>query len=112
MSKILSSSKWYYVLSLGFLVNFFVVIVLIMYILRRRARKGLTNSLLGGSRGTRYSPVAKSSKKIMSKTASSLPFENLEESSSETEDFMKPYSDEPEDSPTFMKPYKDEEEDE
>jgi len=112
MSKILSSSKWYYVLSLGFLVNFFVVIVLIMYILRRRARKGLTNSLLGGSRGTRYSPVAKSSKKIMSKTASSLPFENLEESSSETEDFMKPYSDEPEDSPTFMKPYKDEDEDE
>jgi len=112
MSKILSSSKWYYVLSLGFLVNFFVVIVLIMYILRRRARKGLTNSLLGGSRGTRYSPVAKSSKKIMSKTASSLPFKDLEESSSETEDFMKPYSDEPEDSPTFMKPYKDEEEDE
>merc|ERR1712030_17176 len=99
LSKILSSSKWYYILSLGFLVNFFVVVILIMYILRRRARKGLTNSLLGGSKGTRYSPVGKSSKKIMSKTASSLPFKDLEESSDETEDFMKPYSDEPEDSP-------------
>jgi len=107
VSKIVSSSKWYYILSIGFIINFFLVIFLIVYINRRRARKGLAKSLLGGSKSSRYVPVGKTGK--MSKTASTLPFHDYEESSDEVEDFMKPYSDEPEDSPTFMKPYKDEE---
>merc|ERR1719309_1040043 len=56
MSKILSSSKWYYVLSLGFVVNFLVVVMLIVYILRRRRRRdGKSTSLLGGTKGPRYS---------------------------------------------------------
>jgi len=110
LSKVLSSSKWYYILFLGFIVNFFVVVILIMYILRRRARTGLKSSLLGGIKASGYSPVGKSGRKAMSKTASSLPFHDYEEdSSSEVEDFVKPYSDETEDSQTFLKPYKDDE---
>ena len=35
-----ASSKWYYVLSIGLILNFFVVILLVVYILRRRARQG------------------------------------------------------------------------
>ena len=69
---------------------------------------------------------------ISGKAASTLPFREYEESSSEVraipticklasfytsrgifipqvEDFMKPYSDEPEDSPTFMGAYRDQE---
>jgi len=66
-------------------------------------------SLLGGSKGSRYTPVGKAAKKIIGKAASTLPFREYEESSSEVEDFMKPYSDEPEDSPTFMGAYRDQE---
>ena len=40
LNQVLNSSKWYYVLSLGFLANLLVVIVLVVYILRRRARAG------------------------------------------------------------------------
>lgn len=105
VSKIMSSSKWYYVLTLGFMVNLGIVVVLVVYILRRRrARAGKSTSLLGGMKGMAkgYSPIKK--------TPSTAPFRDYEESSDEVEDFMKPYSDEPEDSPTFMKPYKDDEE--
>jgi len=109
VEKIISSSKWYYVLTFGLIINFFVVVILLVYILRRRARKGKAASLLGGSKGSRYTPVGKAAKKVIGKAASTLPFREYEESSSEVEDFMKPYSDEPEDSPTFMGAYRDQE---
>jgi len=96
VEKIISSSKWYYVLTFGLIINFFVVVILLVYIMRRRARKG-------------YTPVGKAAKKVIGKAASTLPFREYEESSSEVEDFMKPYSDEPEDAPTFMGAYRDQE---
>jgi len=40
VEKIISSSKWYYVLTFGLIINFFVVVILLVYIMRRRARKG------------------------------------------------------------------------
>lgn len=109
VDKVVASSKWYYVLSIGLILNFFVVILLVVYILRRRARQGKVG-LLGGSKGPRYSPMAKGGKKALGKTSSAAAFRDYEESSSEVEDFMRPYSDEPEESPTFMKPFKDDEE--
>jgi len=40
VEKVISSSKWYYMLTFGLIINFFVVVILLVYILRRRARKG------------------------------------------------------------------------
>jgi len=37
--KIFSSSRWYYILSIGFIVNFIIVILLVLYIYRWRAAK-------------------------------------------------------------------------
>eukprot|EP00092_Neocalanus_flemingeri_P033440 GFUD01036357.1.p1 GENE.GFUD01036357.1~~GFUD01036357.1.p1 ORF type:complete len:862 (-),score=191.63 GFUD01036357.1:334-2919(-) len=106
--KIFSSSRWYYILSIGFIINFIIVVVLVMYILRwRRAKAGKTSLLDRVKNSTsRYSPVA--SKGLTGKTGSTLPFHDYEESSDEAEDFMKPYSDEPSAS-TFLKPYTDDE---
>jgi len=106
--KIFSSSRWYYILSIGFVVNFIIVILLVLYILRwRRAKAGKTSLLDRVKNSTsRYSPVA--SKGLTGKNSSTLPFHDYEESSDEAEDFMKPYSDEPGDS-AFLKPYTDDE---
>jgi len=104
--KIFSSSRWYYILSIGFIVNFIIVIVLVMYIFRWRQAKAGKTSLLDRVKNStsRYSPVA--SKGLTGKTGSTLPFHDYEESSDEAEDFMKPYSDEPSAS-AFLKPYTD-----
>merc|ERR1712008_51435 len=37
--KIFSSSRWYYILSIGFIVNFIIVVILVLYICRWRAAK-------------------------------------------------------------------------
>jgi len=105
--KIFSSSRWYYILSIGFIVNFIIVVVLVLYICRWRAAKAGKTSLLERVKNStsRYSPVA--SKGLTGKSASTLPFHDYEESSDEADDFMKPYSDEP--STTFLKPYTDDE---
>ena len=47
-------------------------------------------------------------KGLPSKLSTSLPYRDYEESSSEIEDFVKPYSDEPETN-KFLKPYTDDE---
>jgi len=110
--KIFSSSRWYYVLSIGFLVNFLIVIVLVLYIIRRKRAKAGKTSLLSRvkSGGNRYSPVSSSGLKAgagLLKGASSLPFTEYESDSEESEEFVKPYSDDPSESPSFLKPYKD-----
>merc|ERR1719334_1672555 len=106
--KIFSSSRWYYILSIGFVVNFIIVILLVLYIFRWRSSKAGKVSLLERVKNStnRYSPVA--SKGLVSKSGSTLPFHDYEESSDEADDFMKPYSDDPSDS-TFLKPYTDDE---
>ena len=45
---------------------------------------------------------------LPNKLSTSLPYRDYEESSSEIEDFVKPYSDEP-DTNKFLKPYTDDE---
>jgi len=110
--KIFSSSRWYYVLSIGFLVNFLIVVVLTLYIIRRRRARDGKISLLDRVKqgGSRYSPVGSAGPLVGKKAGSKLPFNDYEESESdEAEDFMKPYSDEPSSSPSFLKPYKDDE---
>ena len=47
-------------------------------------------------------------KGLPNKLSTSLPYRDYEESSSEIEDFVKPYSDEP-DTNKFLKPYTDDE---
>jgi len=106
--KIFSSSRWYYILSIGFIVNFIIVVLLVLYIFRWRQAKAGKTSLLDRVKNStsRYSPVA--SKGLTGNTSSTLPFHDYEESSDEAEDFMKPYSDEPS-AATFLKPYTDDE---
>jgi len=108
--KIFSSSRWYYVLSIGFVVNFIIVVLLVFYICRWRASKAgkSKSSLLERVKSStrNYSPVA--NKGLTGKTGSTLPFHDYEESSDETDDFMKPYSDDPS-ATTFLKPYTDDE---
>jgi len=119
--KIFSSSRWYYVLSIGFIVNFIVVVVLVLYILRwKRSRDGKAGLLARVKSGaTRYSPVGTTGltaakKTGMKKTGSTLPFHDYvetDDSEDEVEDFIKPYSDEPnQDKASFLKPYKDDDE--
>jgi len=108
--KIFSSSRWYYVLSIGFFVNFIIVVLLVFYICRWRASKAgkSKSSLLERVKSStrNYSPVA--NKGLSVKSGSTLPFHDYEESSDETDDFMKPYSDDPS-ATTFLKPYTDDE---
>lgn len=106
--KIFSSSRWYYILSIGFIVNFIIVVILVLYICRWRAAKAGKTTLLERVKNStsRYSPVA--SKGLTGKSGSTLPFHDYEESSDEADDFMKPYSDDPSAS-TFLKPYTDDE---
>ncbi len=54
VDKVFSSSRWYYVLSLGFLVNLCIVVVLVSYILRwrrdkREARKSRKMMMMSSS---------------------------------------------------------------
>merc|ERR1712055_1184427 len=58
--KIFSSSRWYYILSIGFIVNFIIVVVLVLYICRWRAAKA-GFEILGkpaSLKGSRTPPVA------------------------------------------------------
>ena len=108
--KIFSSWRWHYVLSIGFFVNFIIVVLLVFYICRWRASKAgkSKSSLLERVKSStrNYSPVA--NKGLSVKSGSTLPFHDYEESSDETDDFMKPYSDDPS-ATTFLKPYTDDE---
>jgi len=88
-------------------VNFIIVILLVLYIYRWRAAKAGKASLLERVKNStsRYSPVA--SKGLGGKSGSTLPFHDYEDSSDEVDDFMKPYSDDP-NKANFLKPYTDE----
>lgn len=101
--KVFSSSRWYYILSLGFLVNTILIIVLVVYIYRRKNRglggvfRGTVLDISPGGKG--YRPVSPSEKA----GGTARPFHD--ESSDEENDqgFLKPYSDNPKN-----KPYRDE----
>jgi len=94
-------------MTLGFIANFAIVLCLVVYILRKRKAKAGKQSLLDRvkSPANRYRNEFKG---LPSKLTTSLPYHDYEESSSEIEDFVKPYSDEP-DTNQFLKPYADDE---
>ena len=115
IDKVFSSSRWYYVLTIGFMVNFFIVVFLIIYIIqwRRRNSRGRSQGLISASlesptsvtssmngNGNRkkswngsannnrgYSPVKSDKDKNLN-----VPFHDYD-SSSDEEMFRKPFSD-------------------
>jgi len=108
ISKVVGSSNWSYLLTLGFILNASLVICLIIYIIRRRRARAGKQSLLDRvkSPANKFRQVAKG---FPGKIASQLnSFNDYDDSSSEVEDFVKPYSDEP-DNEKFLKPYGDDE---
>ena len=92
--QVWSSSRWYYILSIGFLINFIIIIILIIYILRWKQSKSKSSSL------PRYSPVHREKAGLGKKTDSTVPFHDYE-SSDDEQAFVKrgfnsrPYTDDP-----------------
>ena len=111
INKVFSSTRWYFVLTIGFLVNFFIVVFLVVYIVRRRHHHGLMRSVetpkngsgpigngstrkkswsngsaVNNNRG--YSPV-----KPDSSSLTTVPFHDYESTSEEEEMFRKPFTD-------------------
>ena len=120
INKVFSSSRWYYVLTIGFMVNFFIIVFLVVYIVlwRRRnhhslmtsidlerPKSGPTTALNGNSRKKSWNAAASaivasnannnrgySPVKSGSASGSTVPFHDYD-SSSDEELFRKPYSD-------------------
>jgi len=92
--KVWSSSRWYYILSIGFLINFIIIIILIIYIFRWKQSKSKSSGL------PRYSPVHREKAGLGKKTDSTVPFHDYE-SSDDEQAFVKrgfnsrPYTDDP-----------------
>jgi len=109
--KVFSSSRWYYILTLGFLVNTVLIILLVLYIVRRRARAkgsmyrgGMLDRIIS-PQGKGYSPVsADMSSKIPVGGVKMFRDDESEEEEEVSRGFMTPYSDNPKD-----KPYRDDE---
>jgi len=99
--KVFSSSRWYYILSIGFLVNTILIVVLLVYIYRRRSRsKGtvyrgnvLDRVISPGSKG--YKQVSPSG----DEGGSNRPFHDHSSEDDLPTSFIKPYSDNPKDRP-------------
>jgi len=102
---VVGSSNWSYLLTLGFIINAALVVCLIIYILRRRRNKAGKQSLLDRVKNP-ANRLRNAAKGLPSKISSSVAL--YEDSSSEIEDFVKPYSDEP-DNEKFLQPYRDDE---
>ena len=111
--KVFSSSRWYYILTLGFLIKTVLIKLLVLYIVRRRAReKGSMNR--GGMLDRIISPQGKGYSPVSADMSSKIPVgcvKMFRDDESEEEEevgrgFMtpSPYSDNPKD-----KPYRDDE---
>ena len=84
--KVFSSSRWYYVLSAGFLINFIIVVILVVYIMRwrRGVRTRVQSSMMEKSKYNAPDAAA----------AVTLPYRDYDSSSEEAEGlFSKPYRD-------------------
>jgi len=109
LQRVGSSSKWYYVLSIGFMVNFFIILVLGVYIYRWRQNRKMRMSGVGAGGGVLNGVVSSNgvgnnnsygSKSAASKVTaapagvSAVPYRDYESSSEEGESlFRKPYTD-------------------
>jgi len=103
VSKVVGSTNWSYLLTLGFIINAALVLCLVVYILRRRKNKAGKQSLLD-----KVKSPANRFKNATKGLSSTVSYNDYQESSSEIEDFVKPFHDEP-DKEKFLKPYGDEE---
>jgi len=100
---VVGSTNWSYILTLGFIINAALVLCLVIYILRRRKNKAGKQSLLD-----KVKSPANRFKNATKGLSSTVSYNDYQESSSEIEDFVKPFHDEP-DKEKFLKPYRDEE---
>jgi len=97
--KVFSSSRWYYVLSLGFLINTILIILLLIYIYRRKSKSN-SGVYRGNVLDNVISPSGKGYKKV---SPSVSAFHDEEDSDAEaTDKHLAPYSDNPN-----SKPYRD-----
>jgi len=114
--KVFSSSRWYYILSLGFLINTILIIILLIFIYRRKNKS--SSGLYRGSNTVLdqvLSPSGKGYKKVRdsSKEVNAGIYHDDDDDSDQEEysataatnlnKFMTPYSDNPQN-----KPYRDE----
>eukprot|EP00093_Oithona_nana_P005555 05555.XXX_231746_225773_1 [CDS] Oithona nana genome sequencing. len=117
INKVFSSTRWYYVLTIGFLVNFFIVVFLVIYIIQWRRKhhhgrlmsvnlespttksgsvNGTTRKKSWGSNGSAvnnnrgYSPVKSGTD---SSSMTTVPFHDYESTSEDEELFRKPFTD-------------------
>lgn len=83
--KVMSSSRWYYLLSAGFLLNFLLVLCLVVYIYRRSKKGGSPGGVLnrGGKSGPRYSPMPDFSNGKSGGSGRALPFHDDDEDDSD-----------------------------
>jgi len=115
LNRVESSSRWYYVLSIGFMVNFFIILILGVYIYRwRKSRKrlaaasvaeggrlgrgGKVNGTMAGSAAVANGGIANNnaygSKSGTAAPATSIPYRDYDsESEDESTLFRKPYTD-------------------
>jgi hypothetical protein len=105
--KVFSSSRWYYILTLGFIVNIMIIVILLVYIYRRRSnskggiyRPGAVYDRVITPGGKGYRPVSPAEKKAVGLK----PFHDDMSSDEDTgKGFLTPYSDNP-----AGKPFSDE----
>lgn len=102
IERVFSSSRWYYVLSISALLNFVIVVILVVYILRwKNSPNRLHQSVLrGGTNGgakRKYSPVKAPEAAALARVggarpggAAAVPFYD---SSSDEELLRKPFKD-------------------
>lgn len=114
INRVFSSSRWYYVLTIGFMVNFFIIVFLVVYIYQWRRRHGRhinvslesptsgTSTIMSNGHGARkkswngsakvannnrgYSPVLSSASKD---TKLNVPFHDYDSSSDENEELFR-----------------------
>ncbi|XP_023337148.1 furin-like protease kpc-1 isoform X3 [Eurytemora carolleeae] len=106
--QVFSSTRWYYLLTFGFLINIILIIVLLVYIYRRKSNKGgvyrpgtvYDRVLQVPTAGKGYKPVNPAEP-----SGGLKPFhDDMSSDEDAGEGFMTPYSDNPK-----GKPYRDEE---
>ncbi|TRY74010.1 hypothetical protein TCAL_03361 [Tigriopus californicus] len=103
IQRVFYSSRWYYVLSVGFLINLFIVVILVVYIMRwRRSRDRVLPTRANGTVNRKYSPGKLPGDALLSNplkggnsssAAITVPFHDYDSSSEEDQLYRKPYSD-------------------
>lgn len=95
VARVLSTSRWYYILFLAFILNLVIIIILVLYISRWRQKSSGANVIKqvfpGSGSGYRSDSVG-----FGGKTKSTVPFHDYESSDDERNLMTKPFKDDPE----------------